>query len=366
VSMLGKKASTSKVYENRWAAFATWCRTKKLDPLKCGIPRVADFLSFLNDEKSLGCRTISGYKSVISSTWSSVGNNTLVDNAVIRELIKSFFQQKPPADKYIPTWNLALVLDALRKPPFEPLDSISLANLAVKTLFLIALSSGRRRSELHAMVVRGTALTYNNQAFHIQFDRKFISKTTKMNSKPDLQIVIPCLPQDDHEERTLCPVRCLSAYLQRFKPLRKANPSAKLFISYKPGFVGDITTTTVSRWIKNAILWAYDASSNDMDLHQLHSIKAHDVRAMSASLSALRSVSLDQILQAAGWRSHNVFTNFYLRDLSTQSEDLLRLGPLITSQTMIQAVTPSTSKPRAKSNTRSHTKARAIISSDED
>ena len=159
VSTLGKKASTSKVYDNRWAAFATWCHTEKLDPLKCGIPKVADFLSYLFEEKSLGCRTISGYKSVISSTWSSVGNNTLVDNAVIRELIKSFYQQNPPADKYIPTWNLALVLDALRKPPFEPLVSISLANLAVKTLFLIALSSGRRRSELHAMVVRGTALT---------------------------------------------------------------------------------------------------------------------------------------------------------------------------------------------------------------
>jgi len=187
-----------------------------------------------------------------------------------------------------------------------------------------------------------------------------------MNSKPDHHIIIPCLPYDDREEKVLCPVRCLSTYLKRFKPLRKANPSAKLFISYKPGFTGDITTTTVSRWIKNAILWAYDASSNDMDLHQLHSIKAHDVRAMSASLSLLRSVSLDQILQAAGWRSHNVFTNFYLRDLTAQSEDLLRLGPLITSQTVIQAVTPSTSKLRTKSNKRSHTIVRPIISSDED
>jgi len=189
-----------------------------------------------------------------------------------------------------------------------------------------------------------------------------------MNSKPDHHIIIPCLPYDDQEEKVLCPVRCLSAYLQRFKPLRKTNPSAKLFISYKPGFTGDITTTTVSRWIKNAILWAYDASSHDVDMHQLHSIKAHDVRAMSASLSLLRSVSLDQILQAAGWRSHNVFTQFYLRDLSAQSEDLLRLGPLVASQTVVQTVIPSTSKPRATHGTRkrSHTIVKPIISSDED
>ena len=106
-----------------------------------------------------------------------------------------------------------------------------------------------------------------------------------------------------------------------------------------------------------------------MDLHQLHSIKAHDVRAMSASLSLLWSVSLDQILQAAGWRSHNVFTIFYLRDLTSQSEDLLRLGPLVASQTVIQTATPSTSDQhtsRRSKSKRSHTIVKPVISSDED
>ena len=58
---------------------------------------------------------------------------------------------------------------------------------------------------------------------------------------------------------------------------------------------------------------------------------------MSASLSLLRSVSLEQILGAAGWRSHNVFTSYYMHDLSIQSKDLLRLGPLVSSQTLVQA-----------------------------
>ena len=88
---------------------------------------------------------------------------------------------------------------------------------------------------------------------------------------------------------------------------------------------------------------------------------------MGASLSLLRSVSLDQILQAAGWRSRNVFTQFYLRDLSAQSEDLLLLGPLVASHTVVQTVTPNTSKPRAaRRNKRSHTVVRPAISSDED
>ena len=39
VSTMSKKASTSRVYESRWNAFAIWCHDKKLDPLKCGIPK---------------------------------------------------------------------------------------------------------------------------------------------------------------------------------------------------------------------------------------------------------------------------------------------------------------------------------------
>ena len=45
--------------------------------------------------------------------------------------------------------------------------------------------------------------------------------------------------------------------------------------------------------------------------------RAHEVRAWSATLAATNSVRLDDILQAAFWRSPNVFVDFYLRDVSS-------------------------------------------------
>ena len=68
-------------------------------------------------------------------------------------MIKHFMVEKPPIRKLVPQWSLALVLRVLREAPFEPMDSISFKALTFKTVFLLALASGRRRSEIHALGV---------------------------------------------------------------------------------------------------------------------------------------------------------------------------------------------------------------------
>ena len=111
---------------------------------------------------------------------------------------------KPVSDNMLPTWNLALVLDVLRKEPFEPLSTIPLSHLTVKTLFLLALSSGVRRSEMHALVHDGAGV-FGNGCYFLQFDKKFIAKTAKAGSERFRPLVIPALPYK--EDRALCPVR---------------------------------------------------------------------------------------------------------------------------------------------------------------
>ena len=48
-------------------------------------------------------------------------------------------------------------------------------------------------------------------------------------------------------------------------------------------------------------------------------VKAHDVRAFAASKAFYGGVSMDQIMQACHWKSHNTFTRFYLKDLAGQA-----------------------------------------------
>ena len=72
------------------------------------------------------------------------------------------------------------------------------------------------------MVMKGSGITLSNQAFLLQFDKKFIAKTAKLDSA-DTSILIPGLPHSDRDEYTLCPVRAITTYLERFRELRKLN-----------------------------------------------------------------------------------------------------------------------------------------------
>ena len=71
---------------------------------------------------------------------------------------------------------------------------------------------------------------------------------------------------------------------------------------------------------------------SDQEAHTLHQVKAHDVRAFAASKAFQSGVSLEQILSACHWKSHNTFTQFYLKDVAWADSELYHLGPVVAAQ----------------------------------
>ena len=61
-------------------------------------------------------------------------------------------------------------------------------------------------------------------------------------------------------------------------------------------------------------------------------VKAHDVRAFAASKAFQSGVSLEQILSACCWKSHNTFTQFYLKDVAWADTELFHLRPVVAAQ----------------------------------
>ena len=181
----------------------------------------------------------------------------------------------------------------------------------------------------------------------------FIAKNQLAKEGPHIvsPVIIPALKRDQDSQDMdilLCPVRALKGYLDRTKESRTGRHL--LFISYKLGHSKDIQSSTISSWIKHTIQFCYSkVESADM---VLTGVKAHDVRAFTASKAFYGGTSMDQIMQACHWKSHNTFNKFYLKDLTgqDQKEGSYHLGSFVAAQ----QVMPPSSQLQGRKQGRGH------------
>ena len=170
-------------------------------------------------------------------------------------LLDSFHRDKPKGRRGIPSWNLSLVLH-------QPLRKASLKHLTFKMVFLLALGSGKRRSEIHAWVHKNIRHQEDWSNVLLYPSPGFISKNHLAKEGPGCiaAVIIPALaPTLDKylkEDRTLCPVRALRYYLDKTKELRTGKEL--VFVSFRKSFQKDIVPATISSWIKQTIVLCYE------------------------------------------------------------------------------------------------------------
>ena len=328
-----QRRSTRSVYEAKWTIFTKWCDANQVDFRSPPVTSVADFLMYLFKDKKLQPSTIDGYRSAIADKLGNETVNISKDDNLTR-LLDSFHRDRPKGWRGIPSWNLSLVLHQLTKAPFEPLSEASLKHLTFKTVFLLALGSGKRRSEIHAWQHKNIRYQSDWSKVSLLPSPSFLSKNQLAREGPEsvAPVVIPALaPTLDRSlksDRSLCPVRALRYYLDRTSNIRQ--DKELVFVSFKKGFDKDISPATISSWIKETVILCYELS--DHQAHTLHQVKAHDVRAFAASKAFQSGVSLEQILSACHWKSHNTFTQFYLKDVAWADSELYHLGPVVAAQ----------------------------------
>ena len=138
-----QRGSTRSVYEAKWTIFTKWCNTNQVDLRAPPVKSVADFLLYLFQDRKLQPSTIDGYRSAIADKLGNSPINISKDENLTHRL-DSFHSDRPKGRRGIPSWNLSLVLH----------QEASLKHLTFKTVFLLALGSGKRRSEIHAWLNR--------------------------------------------------------------------------------------------------------------------------------------------------------------------------------------------------------------------
>ncbi len=324
-----RRTSTTGTYDARLKRYYSWCRKRHVDPTTAPITVVADFLQELFDVQKFSPNTIAGYRAAISIIHEGHEGTSLGQNRDLRDLIVGMSQLRPIKKSLLPNWSLPLVLNRLIKEPFEPLQSADLKFVTLKTAFLIAVASGRRVSEIHALSVDSTHLRWEKAGVRMRTNPHFMAKNESLrNPGKDIFLAKFDTFTSVKEDKLLCPCRALKIYLKKVAPIRESH--SQLFLTHKKGAVQNASKRTIARWVVETVRLAYEkANQSDLNL-----ARAHDTRALSTSWALFQGVKLQEIMTAAFWAAESTFTSFYLKDV-VSDESAFSLALLKTAKTAI-------------------------------
>ncbi|XP_041427576.1 uncharacterized protein LOC121402927 isoform X1 [Xenopus laevis] len=322
-----RKMSTSSKYNKIWEKFSSWGLEKFGSSFLISEVTIIEFLQS-GLEASLSASTLKGQISAISAytdiQWSSY--------PLIKKFFKGLIRIHPPVKDTVPPWDLSLVLDALTKAPFEPLDDLPLKILTLKTVFLLAISSAKRVGELHALSSDATKIQFLHDKVTLRTRENFIPKVaTKFHMSQD--IVLPTFfenPKNEEENRlhNLDVVRCLKRYIHKVSSFRKSENLLILFGGPRQGM--GASKKVISAWIKECILMAYSSQT----VPGPSSVKAHSTRGIAASWAFHAQVPADEICKAATWKNLHTFSKHYCFDV--YSKNLAGFGLSVLSAAAIK------------------------------
>jgi hypothetical protein len=359
--MAALKASTKSVYNPRWYNFQIWCTERSISPSTAPVPRVLEFLDELARVKHFASNTVKGYLTVISRRHAKVKQEhetlRLSELDTVKQWLRGLTLTFPTPRLVVPAWSLTKVLSVLMKPPYygEQLHKIGLKYLTQRTVFLVALTTARRASEIHAFT---SQVQFTPERATLQINPEFLPKVnTKWHTDQPVNIA-SSYQEADAGLQKLCVWSSLKAYLKATKRQRAATRADQLFVAYGNKTLGQpVTVKRVSAWLRELIQDCYER----LDLPP-PACSGHQVRKMATSWADLAGVDPELIKQAATWSSNNMFARHYKLDvIRSESTEFSRRVMSMSAPSSAPAPTcrlvrvqPTTGPSRRKAGKRKH------------
>ena len=241
--------------------------------------------------------------SAVNTAKSALANCVLVKddlnwihNNKVSKFMKGVFNTRPPLPKYSSTWNVDTVLDYIENKLSS--QDLSLKHLTLKTVMLIALTSGQRAQSIHEMDLNLCSKSEDTYIFNFAVKLK--------TSKPG-NTHMPIYVIKNNNNSKLCPYSSLSVYIERTKQIRASN---KLWLGFVKPFK-PITRPTVSRWIKSIM------SEAGIDKQ----FTGHSTRSASTSKAFMAGLGINSIMKTAHWQKEGNFYKFYRRHIGEKDSE---------------------------------------------
>ena len=315
--IFSRRLSTRLNYQARWGTYRKWCKDFGHRSSSPSIAKIADFLTYMFKSKGAALSTIKGYRAMLSAVF-KFPLPEISTSPILKDLIRLFEISAPRPLFPPPPWDLDKVLQYLSGPPFEPLARASFLDKTKKALFLLAMATAKRVSELQAL---SFSVSFQGEDLVLFYDPFFRAKTESVSNPLPRSIIVPSLSDfaGDLPERVQCPVRAI-------KFLRKAARSAsfipsRLFVSPR-NLERAMSKNAMSFYLRQLIVDSGAVSS-------ARPPRAHDIRGIATSLNYYSNLSLSNLMQVATWRSNRVFASRYLKEVSATQDNIQQFGPLV-------------------------------------
>ena len=278
----GYRLSSNRQFEAGWKAFQRWLPVETLEIAK------PVFLAFLVHIKDIGLshHTALSYRNSLKIPLDiAFGINT--SDPEFDLLARSHFLANPPVPKIIPAWDLDEAISSLEDK--GDLQSLPLEECFLASLFLLAVATGNRASEIANIDRRSIVWSSTDGSVSLHFVPSFLFKNQNAKRSPP-SIHIPPVP-----DSSLCPAAAVRFLLSLPNPLN----SRKLLIS--PSTSAPLTASSCRFWLCKAINWLLPGTI----------ARAHDIRKNSFSMAWVRGVPIEEIMKKGFWSSPSVFVRRY-------------------------------------------------------
>ena len=332
--------TTNAIYESKWKLFAAYCKERGMNPFAADSPCVAEFFTFLFENRKASVRTIRGYRSALGAKLRHSSGFDPGQDEVLSQLMRSFLRERPIKSRSLVKWDVGLVLRYLKTGKLSATATLSPRDLTLKLVFLLALATGKRRSELHALDRVVGKVTDSWDSIILKPRPEFLGKTHFATGGAGTfsEIVLPGIekaPGYVIADLCLCPVRTLRIYLRESDKYRSEGQE-RLIISYMKNKLDDVKKQTISNYLKLLVQQAYADSAKNPAVCQEYSMKPHDLRGVAASLKASKNATMGEILNSGVWASASTFLTHYVKHFSRDElSNLYSLGPFVAAETII-------------------------------
>lgn len=222
-------------------------------------------------------------------------------------LAKSQFLNRPPTQHIFPAWDLNKVLNLLQSDQYA-YGSADRNRVLNKGLFILALASGGRVSELSAFFKPGVCFSRDSSRVTIPVRPGFLFKNQRLKRAPP-NLELTALVDEEGLSHALCPLRALTHVINL--PTTQESTAVFAFLSGRPLSRASIASR-LARVIKEA---------NPDKI-----AKAHDLRKVAGSIAWTRGVSPQEIVNRGFWTSYNTFLERYLGPINLPGVPCCAMG----------------------------------------